>query len=81
MILALLALAWYAVGALGSFLTLWFWWREELDVDGGDVILAGLLAFTGPINLAVGSIFFLMWAFRDATFLRRVLIRRREIRL
>lgn len=52
----LFVLAWLASGALGAFLTLFFFWRTDLDVTWGEVPPAVFLTFVGPIGLICGVV-------------------------
>lgn len=57
----LFALIWWAVGAIGSALTLEFYFRRDgLDIKVADIVMGGLIAITGPVALGVG-IAFTVW--------------------
>jgi hypothetical protein len=65
MTIALIILAWYALGLLGSALALYFGFlRDGLDVDVGDCILGAVMALAGPCNLIAGLVFLLGWVLR-----------------
>lgn len=67
---ALFIVAWLAVGALGSFLTFWFWWRDQLDLTTSELPVAGLVALSGPIGLGVGIVFTCVSLIRRLRFVR-----------
>lgn len=66
MTVALFIAAWLAIGAMGSFLTLWFWWRDELEITVAEVLIGAGISILGPINLLVGILFFAVWALKRA---------------
>lgn len=64
MTVALFIAIWLAIGAIGSFLTLWFWWRDELEITVAEVLIGACISILGPINLLVGILFFVAWALK-----------------
>jgi hypothetical protein len=63
---ALIIATWVAMGVVGSWLTLWFWWRDLTSLDVGDALLGAVMVILGPINLAVGTFLFACWAVKRA---------------
>lgn len=61
----LFLLCWYLSGLVGSALFFEFWFRRNrtypLDIEVSDLIVGGLLALLGPINLGVGIAFTIVW--------------------
>ena len=61
-------LLWYGLGAIGSYLVCEFFYRRNadmsIDIDVGTLIFSGFMALLGPLNLIVGIISFIAWAFR-----------------